>query len=502
MTLLIKNVHLLGEEKQRKQSADVFVNGDKISAIGNLGNKKAEVIVDGQGAHLSPGFIDVNTDSDHFLSVFDYPNQEDFLGQGVTTIIGGMCGSSLAPLLYGSLESIQKWADINKVNVNWHRVEELFSLLEKRLLAVNFATLAGHSTIRRALIGESLRDLTKNELMVFGETLARALREGAMGFSSGLSYVHSRETPYSELKFLTNITRQYGGVYATHLRKVGEGVGESVEETIKLAKESGARTLISHFVPFQGSEEGYEASLKKIDELPGEIDLHFDLYIHDTSVLALYTFLPIWAQNGGQAVMVRNVNDEWLRPRIIKDLPRILPRDFIVAYAKNNDVLVGRSLEELGEIFGLRDSREALLKLMRVTGLRASIFYKNINARLIKNALKSKRFLIASNAASFKQNQGEKRLKPERATSTFTAFLSLVESEKLMPLEQAIRKITLEPAQKFGLEGRGAIREGAFADLVGFRGSDIKFVVVNGGLVLKDGSFQGWFPGRVLKHHG
>lgn len=182
MTLLIKNVQILGSVEKLSGTHDIFVTGDKISAIGDFGNKKADEIIDGQGAYLSPGFIDVNTDSDHYLSLLDHPQQEDFLQQGVTTIIGGMCGSSLAPLLYGSLESVQKWGDIRKVNVGWHSVAEFLTALNKLSLGVNFATLVGHSTVRRALVGDNLRDLSKNELRVLGGVLERSLQEVPSGF--------------------------------------------------------------------------------------------------------------------------------------------------------------------------------------------------------------------------------------------------------------------------------------------------------------------------------
>src|SRR5271170_3624917 len=167
MALLIKNVRIVGGAREFPESSDVFVSDDKISAIGNFPNKDANEVIDGQGAWLSPGFIDVNTDSDHYLTLLEYPSQEDFLRQGVTTIFGGMCGSSLAPLLYGGLESIRKWGDVEKANVSWHSVRDFLSALDAHPLAVNFGTLAGHATIRRAIVGESIRDLTKNERAVF-----------------------------------------------------------------------------------------------------------------------------------------------------------------------------------------------------------------------------------------------------------------------------------------------------------------------------------------------
>jgi N-acyl-D-amino-acid deacylase len=212
MTLLIKNVQVVGGAHSSATNAaaggastsDVFVSDNRISAIGRFSNKKADVILDGQGAYLSPGFIDCNTGSDHYLTLFDNPSQEDAIRQGVTTILGGMCGASLAPLLYGSLESLQKWGDPDRVNVNWHTMKEFLAVMDKRPLAVSFGTLVGHATVRRAIVGEALRELTKNELNVFSRTLEAALAEGAFGLSAGLGYVHARKTPYAELRVLVS----------------------------------------------------------------------------------------------------------------------------------------------------------------------------------------------------------------------------------------------------------------------------------------------------------
>ena len=252
MTLLIRNVQILGGVRDFPGPMDVFIAGDKISSIGHFPSKTADQVLDGQGAYLSPGFIDVDTDSDHYLTLFDYPSQDDFLKQGVTTIFGGMCGSSLAPLLYGSLESMRKWGGSEeKVNVNWHSVAELLAMMDKRPLGVNFGTLIGHSTIRRSLAGDELRDLTKNELNVFAETLRKALQEGAFGLSTGLGYVHGRNATPAELRMLAAIVREFGGIYATHLRDLGAGVEGSIEETIALTENSGVKTLVNHLFPLR-----------------------------------------------------------------------------------------------------------------------------------------------------------------------------------------------------------------------------------------------------------
>jgi N-acyl-D-amino-acid deacylase len=500
MTLLIRNVQIVGGEKEFSEPMDVFVNNDTISAIGKFPNKKADTALDGHGAYLSPGFIDVNTGSDHYLTLFDNPSQEDFLKQGVTTIMGGMCGSSLAPLAYGTLESLQKWGDTGRINVNWHTTAEFLRVLDKKPLAVNFGTLAGHSTIRRALVGEPLRDLTKNEINVFARTLEESLKEGSFGMSTGLSYVHTRNTPFIELNFFADIVQRFRGVYATHLRDGGTEIVPAVEETIRIAKERNVKTLIGHFMPMLGTEKNYEEALALINDLPAEINLRFDAYPFATSLLPIYTFLPLWAQNGGVEVMMTNIKDAWLLSRIKKDMPPIAEDDFLIATAAGNDFLVGKSLREIKQMYGLRDGRDALLKLMTTLNMKGSVLYKNINDAVALRAIASPRSIIASSAPSFGRDAKRKQLRSEHTTSTFTKFLSLVENEHLMPLNEAIAKITREPAEMFDLKGRGIIKEGNFADLVCFRGDDVRFTIVNGVVAEAGGVFQGGFPGKVLRH--
>ncbi|MBU6500937.1 MAG: amidohydrolase family protein [Patescibacteria group bacterium] len=506
MTLLIKNVKILGSAEKFSGAKDVFVSGDKISAIGNFSNKTADDVFEGKGAYLSPGFIDVNTDSDHYLSILNYPEQSDFLEQGVTTIIGGMCGSSLAPLIYGSLESVRKWGDIRKVNVNWHTMGEFLDVLQRKKLAVNFATLIGHATIRRAIVGESLRDLTKNELKIFGETLKRGLSDGGFGFSTGLGYVHGAKVPYAEIKFLAEITKSFNGVYATHLRGGESNIYEATEEAIKIAEGTGVKTLISHFMPFQGTKSFYEKSLKRIEGLPNKLDLHFDVYPYDTSLLALYTFLPQWAQNGGNEKMLRNINDEWLGPKIKNDFPELDAENFIVARAPGNSSLVGKTLEDISEIYGVSDQASALMQLMLTTKLKAVVLYKNINNKLIRRAIGSSRSFIASNSPSLSETESVGTLKPERTRSTFTKFIGLALSEKLLSLDKIIQKITSEPAAKFNLRNRGVVKEGNFADLAvwsysqGDEKAELKLTVVNGDIAFKKGEAVKKFSGQPLRH--
>ena len=514
MSLLIRNVRVLVGAKDYPEICDVFVVDDKIAAIGKFPDKKAAETIDGQGAYLAPGFIDVNTDSDHYLTLFEHRGQEDFLRQGVTTIFGGMCGSSLAPLFYGTLESVRKWGGTeDTINIDWHSMKEFLAGIDRRPLAVNFGTLTGHGTIRRALTGDALRTLTKNEMNIFGETLRKSLGEGSFGMSTNLGAIHAEKAPHSEIAALLKFVKDANGIYATHPRSVENNIFGSIEDAVVLAKETGTSTLINHFVPVQGAEQDYEKSLDMIGSLPEEMDFHFDIYPSDALLLPFYTFLPAWVRVGGFEAMRTHVKEDWLIPKIVKDMESVPADRFTVAQAPGNDFLVGKSLSDLALMYGVRDGREALLRLMKATKLRGVAWYRNLDAGLIRKAIMHPRALIASNAPSFDSASGTtpgsnavRQMKSERTTSTFTKFLSLAESAGSMPFADAVRKITYLPARKFGLlarggkPGRGEIKEGNYADLVCFKNAEIKCTVVGGKVAMKDGVFRGIYPGRALRH--
>ena len=501
MTILIKNTQLLDGTDRPPVKADVLIKNDKISAIGNFPKYRADEIIDGLGAYLAPGFIDINTDSDHYLTLFSNPSQKDFLLQGVTTIIGGQCGVSLAPLIYGSLESVREWADISKINVNWHTVAEFLKVMEKRALGVNFGTFVGHTTVRQALAGETTRDLSRNELRIFNLILERALKEGAFGFSTGLGYRHSRRTSYSEIKALVGTVAKFKGIYATHLRDEKKNLLSSVNETIDVAKETGVKVLISHFRPLIGSGKDYEEALELIDKNTDKADVYFDIYPFGASTVLVSSFLPDWAQEGDKEMILKDIQTPGFKEKIIRELPRFKGEEVIIISAPGNEYLIGKTLKEFSQNRGL-NIYEGLLTLMKLTNFRAVVFYKNINSRKVINALTHSRAIVASNSASFGEPEGLKKvIRPERSYKTFTKFLELAEKEKILPLETAIYKITALGGQKLlGLDRRGLIRDGWFADLVLFKDAEIREVILNGRRVVKDGKFQNVLAGRILKH--
>lgn len=494
--VLIRGASVIDGTGAPARETDVLLKGSSIAAIGSFSKFKADTVIEGRGFVLSPGFIDVNTDSDHYLTLFTNPVQKDFLLQGVTTIVGGNCGASLAPLLTGSLVSIQKWADTREVNVDWHSVRELLETLERRELGVNFATLAGHATIRRALTRDVMRDLTENELKSFARILEESIAGGAIGFSTGLGYLHGYDAPYAEIKALASVAAEADGIYTTHLRDERGEVVRAAGEAVRIAEETKARTIISHFRPLLGFERQFESALLTIEKSDG--DAHFDSYPFDTSIEPIYTLLPSWARGEGLAAMRENIRKPYLADRIYAALPELRGDDVTVALAPGAEYLVGRTLGAFAENREL-DLRRGLLELMRVTGLRAVLLMRNVNLDWAVRSLTHARALVASNSPSF--GEGANVTRHERMHNTFPRFLASVIGARLLSRERAIEKITSLPARLMRFKGRGVIREGYAADLVLMRDYAVSHVWVNGVCAVEDGRLvPGARAGNILKH--
>lgn len=496
-TILIKNGTLFDGSGAAPRPASVFIQNDKIIRVGDLSKQRADVTVDATGAFVMPGFVDINTDSDHYLSLFTDPLQSDFLKQGVTTIMGGNCGSSLAPLLKNSLESIMKWGDPSHVNIDWHTVGEFLSILQKNKLGVNFGTLVGHATIRRGMLGDALRDLTEGELVMFARVLEDAFREGAFGFSTGLSYAHSRGTPLYEIKKLAVVAAKYDRIYATHLRDSEVGILEAAEEAIEVAKTTGVNTEISHLEPRQSFVPLYETVFEAIEKTSSESRIHFDVYPFETLALALYMFLPKWLQEGGMPVMREQILSSSSEERLLEYFKRYARKEIIIGHMQDTSLrfLEGKTIEEFAKNQNCA-MPEALLRLMRMTRLSGTLFYTDIDGDALDRAMAHRQAIVASNGASLREGGYKHR----RNDWAFPTFFERVEKKKLMPLETAVQKATSLPAEKYRIKQRGLVKEGYYADLA-VLASDFKpiHVFVNGGWALKDSIPQRSLSGAVLK---
>lgn len=507
MTTLIKNILLIDGSGQAAVKADVLIKNERIAAIGLFPRYQADTVIDGIGAYLAPGFIDSNTNSDRYLTIFSNPQQRHFLLQGITTIIGGQDGLSLAPLLYGSLDLQKFWADPHRINVDWHTLKELLRVLRRRSLGVNFGTFVGHSTLRHTIIGDDFRDLTAKELDVLQYLLTAAMRDGAFGVSFDLQSPVAALTPAKEIRLILETVERYRGVATFRIRSgsdmtvYGDDAKDqfpsAVSEIIHLSKETSARVLIGNFSPPHGFEHLYRNAIELIEEQAAVADVHFSLHPFDHSIVPISSFLPLWAQRGGTRAVLQHLASPDLASKIASDMANLSVEDSIIHDAPGFDYLVGKTLRSLGADRGT-ELPTTLIDLMRLTKLRASLVYKGLSLAEFNRALLSDRSLIVSAGASFEEQQSRTRL--HLFADAMPVYLGKVLADKVISLEAAIAKITGAPAQRLGLKQRGFVREGYFADLVLFRDSHIESVFVNGAMAVRDGACTGTLNGNLLQH--
>jgi len=504
MTLLIKGVRIIGGNRTYHEPADLFVSGDKISAIGNFPNKKADDVIDGQGAYLAPGFIDAQTSSDRYLALLTDPDQGDFLKQGVTTIVGGYGGVSLVPLLDGDLSSLVPWASTHGVNVDWRTVKEFFNHLDRRPLGVNFATFVGHLTVRQTLIGDAPRELTLNERRVFQHVLDRALREGALGLSVGPAAFSRDELSATELKPLIACLKEHHGIYAPAVTGSGSELKGSLVEISQLLKKSGVPALVTYALRLgeaglpAGQAGDYTDFITVLESLSFDSPVSFDVSLTPGVVLPLFKYLPEWAQVGSVADMLERLDVSLTRNRIFEELPVVDPDQLHIIGAAHYGPS-GVTLRDVMQLYGIHKPTEALVKLMEATKLQAVTFLSvREDEGDLRAALRHPRAFVSSRGTS---TGGGRRLPLSRPAEldVFPQLLSRTEGSHFLPLKETIEKVTRHPARFFGFERRGEVREGYFADLVGFKGSDVQFVVVNGRVAVRGGELQGVRAGRALR---
>lgn len=501
--------------------ADVGIYEDRIKKIGDLHDEKAEREIEAYGKMVVPGFIDVNNHSDTYWQMFLCPNLESLVSQGITTIVGGNCGSSLAPLTSSkNIETIQKWADIKKVNVNWLTLDEFFNNLKENKLAVNFATLIGHGTIRRGILGDEPRNLNPKELNFLKETLSKCFKSGALGMSTGLVYTHARLASEEELRELAKVVATYNGVYTSHIRGEAEDLIESMEEALKIAQSTKVKMHISHLKAMG------EANWPKMDEALAiidhakvlGIDITFDVYPYTNTGSVLYALLPSWISEGGKKMMIARLKDPVIRAKVIEEMKQsnfdyakveisISSLDRTLARRKISDIALSQE----------KSIEDAVIDILIASDGRVIASMDILSENNIRKAISHPLSIISTNGSGynvFHVESGE--MVHPRCFGTFTKVLSqYVAREGLLSWEDAIKKMTGLPAQKFGLEGKGLLAEGYGADVVIFESTrlnspatkdnpyqyseGIDYVIVNGKVTLEDGKVLWERYGKILK---
>lgn len=497
--LLIRGGHVIDGSGSPAVRADVAIRNGRIVRVSDFSGVPGRVaarVIDVTGLIVAPGFIDVHTHADDLA---ERPRAENFLRMGVTTVVAGNCGSS--PVDVGpALDKIRKAGP-----------------------SINFATLVGHGSVRHAVLGDARRAPTPAEMEKMKELVRQALAEGAVGLSTGLQYVPGTYAEASEITELARAACQAGGLYASHMRNEGTAIDASVAETIGVGQAAGCRVQISHLKIDSPKNWGAgKRALERIDAARSRgLDVEADQYAYTAAASTLSIRFPAWALEGGEEEVRKRLDDEAAWTKIREEMRGLLAeRGFtdlsfavVAGYAPDRS-LEGLSLKEVARKLVGSDTPdaqfEAARRMLRAGG--ASMVYHLMSEEDVASILRHPWVAVASDGAV--QVLGEGSPHPRSYGNNARVLATYVRDKKVIPLEEAIRKMTSLPAAHFRLEGRGLVQEGAAADLVIFDPAQVRdlatfekphahatgfaWVLVNGVPVIAAGQATGAGPGQVL----
>jgi N-acyl-D-amino-acid deacylase len=495
--LVIRNARVVDGTGGPARDADVGVLQGRITAIGRLQEAVAKQTLDARGLVLAPGFIDVHTHADE---VAQHPLAEHFVRMGVTTVIAGNCGGSA------------------------NDVAAAFQAIEQTRVSVNYATLFGHNTVRRAVMGTERRPPTAAELAQMQGLVEGAMRAGAVGFSTGLQYVPGTYADQAEIIALAKAAAKSGGVYASHMRNEGTELENAIKETIEIGEAAGMPVEISHLKVDAPSRWGASAkTLAMIDAARARgVRVNADVYLYDAASSNLGIRFPSWVLEGGQPKIDERLDDQATWMQIKEEMKKLIRERGIENYSfariasyRTDPSLNGLSIPDAARKILGKDDIEAQLEMMRrmLRAGGASMVYQFMSEDDIGRILRHPHVAIASDSGLNVVGQGVPH--PRGYGNAVRALGRYVRELKVISLEEAVRKLTSLPADHFGFSDRGRIAVGQAADLVIFdpaRVSDratyeqphqypegITAVFVNGVAVVQYGAHTQMRPGKVLR---
>lgn len=519
--ILIKNGTIVDGSGRPMYRCDIGVREDHIVAMGDLTHASAEKIIDATGQYVTPGFVDVNNHSDTYWQLLAHPELESLVRQGITTIIGGNSGSSLAPLTTAKdIRSIQKWTDVEKINFNWLSMKDFLREVEKRQPAVNFATLVGHGTLRRGAMKDETRTITPDEIAIMKKMLKSAMKEGAIGMSTGLKYTHARGAGARELTTLASTAIDAGGVYATYVRDEEENLVKAVEEALAVARETKSPIHISHLKAVGNKNWHLMDEVFNLIETAAlnDVEVTFDVYPYTSTGSVLYTLLPEWVTQNGRKLMIERLKDPQTYATVLRDMYQneVNYSEVLISVSTLSKMLTRRKISEIAEVQG-KKPEEVVLDFLLASDGRAIVSMEVLSEKNVRKAIKHPFSIISSNGVGYGISHAETGdlLHPRNFGTFPKVFSEYVRKEQVLSWEEAVHKMSGKPALKFQLEKRGLLQEGYFADIVIFDPetiedkattedpyqypTGIQYVIVNGNIALKEGKMAEERFGAVLR---
>ncbi len=473
--IIIKNGTIIDGTLAPMARKDIAIQDGKIVAIGDLSHEVAHEVYDATGQYVTPGFIDVNNHSDAYWKIFNNPTMDSLVRQGVTTVIGGHSGASLAPLLSPEMiKGVQKWTDVSHVNINWRTMAEFLTTVKQRGLAIHFGTLVGHATLRRGFLHDEQRALTEKELAQAEAMLENALRDGALGLSTALLYTHARSTTHEELVRLANVVARYNGVYAVYLSDEMDGIIDALADAITIARETGVRLHITHlkavgkqFWPLM------HKVLEMLDTAQGDgIIISADIYPYTVMSAVLYTLLPQWVTDGGRTMMLARLRDADTRAKVVAQMREQSQLNIGTAVISVAPIMKQLSHRRIADIAQAQEKsvEDVVIDILLASHGHAIVLLDALSEEGLRAAMVQNNTILASNGGGYIEDDWQTgELIHPRSFGAFARFLGhYVRHSKLLSWEEAIHKITALPAERFGITCRGKLAENLVADITIF----------------------------------
>jgi dihydroorotase/N-acyl-D-amino-acid deacylase len=529
--LVITNGHIIDGTGSPWYSGDIGIRDGRIASIGNLTAAPRKRTLDAAGKVVAPGFIDLLGQSE--MTILVDPRLPSKIYQGITTEITGE-GNSIAPLNDALMKAGRSTYDHYKITPDWRTFRQYFARLEKQGMGINLASYVGATQVRAMVLGEENKQPTPEELEQMRTLVRDAMKDGAVGVSTSLEYAPAPYAKTEELIALAAEAGKFGGIYSTHMRNESDSVLEAIDEALRIGREAHVPVEIWHIKVAGKNNWGRmpEVVAKINAARAAGADITADTYAYTAWFNDFSAFIPAWAHEGGAGKLVERLRDPATRERIRKDMLTLSkdwdnewqeipgPEAVMIGVVQNPKLLPlqGKRLSEIAKLWN-KDPMDALFDFL-IEDPFSDVAVFGMSQPDVTLALQQPWVAVDNDSSGTSPDGilGQEHPHP-RAYGTFPRILrKYVREEKVLTLEDAIRKFSALPAQRLRLTDRGVLKTGMWADVVVFDPATVRdlatfdnpnqlsegmeYVLVNGVPVIDQGKMTGLLPGKVLRGPG
>jgi N-acyl-D-aspartate/D-glutamate deacylase len=528
--VVIRNGHIVDGTGSPWYAGDVAIKNGRIAALGDLAGAKARKTIDARGMVVAPGFIDMLGQSE--LSILVNPHLPSKIYQGITTEVTGE-GGSIAPLTPAIIQADHVTYQHYGITPDWRTFREYFARLRKQGMGINLASYVGATQVRRAVIGEDNRAPTPAELERMKALVREAMQDGAVGLSTSLQYAPAPYASTEELIALASEAAKFGGTYASHIRNEGDAIDTALDEAFRIGREAHIPVEIWHLKAAGRANWGRMPEIVARIEKARQsgIDVAADTYAYTAAFNTFSAIIPPWAHDGGDKKLIERLKDPALRARIRKEMETPSsewnnewqqvtgPEAFIVGAVQNPKLvpLQGKTIAEIAKLWN-KDPIDTVFDLLVEDQAFTSVAFFIMAEPDVATALRQPWVSVCNDSQGTSPDGLLGREHPHpRAYGAFPHVLrKYVREDKVLSLEDAIRKFSALPAQRMRLGDRGVLKIGMWADVVVFDPEQVRdlatfdkpnqlsegmrFVLVNGVPVIEEGRTTNALPGKVLTH--